>query len=138
MHCLHDLHCKIFLGDRSLPAWQNHFTFSISTQSAMCVSFPCCTKRFFREMFLYFASKSWNSSYRVCSCRIIRKPVLSQEPVSSKRYKFACAPIKDSDQSAHPRSLIRVFDGRSKGSQGSNDSSSEKNRTLVRICGCVD
>ena len=40
-------------------------------------------------------------------------------PVSSKRYKLAWAPIGDSDQSAHMRSLIRVFDARSIGSQGS-------------------
>ena len=45
------------------------------------------------------------------------------EAVSSKRYKMVCASIKNSDQPAHPRSLIRVFDGRSTGSQGSNFSS---------------
>ena len=33
------------------------------------------------------------------------------EPVFSKRYKLACVPIDDSDQPAHPRSLIRAFDG---------------------------
>ena len=32
----------------------------------------------------------------------------------SRRYKSARAPIEDSDQPAHLRSLIRVFDGRSK------------------------
>ena len=40
--------------------------------------------------------------------------------MSSKRKKLACAPIKDSDQPVHPHSLIRVFDGRSVSSQGSN------------------
>ena len=30
-------------------------------------------------------------------------------PDSSKRYKLACAPIEDSGQPAHPRSLIRVL-----------------------------
>ena len=40
--------------------------------------------------------------------------------VSSKSYKLAYAPIEDSDQPARPRSLIRVFDGRIMGSQGSN------------------
>ena len=44
-------------------------------------------------------------------------------PVTTKTYKLACAPIEDSDQAAHPRSLIRVFDGRSMGSQGYNVSS---------------
>ena len=35
------------------------------------------------------------------------------ERVFSKRYKVSCVPIKDSDQTAHLRSLIRVFDERS-------------------------
>ena len=43
-------------------------------------------------------------------------------------YKLACAPIDDSDQTAHLRSLIRVFNGRSMGSQGFNVSSREKVR----------
>ena len=34
------------------------------------------------------------------------------KPVSSKRYKLACASAEDSDQPVHPRSLIRVFGGR--------------------------
>ena len=37
------------------------------------------------------------------------------ELVSNKRYKLACAPIEDSDQPAHPHSLIRVFADRSMG-----------------------
>ena len=36
----------------------------------------------------------------------------------AKGTKLACAPIEDSDQTAHMRSLITVFDGRSIGSQG--------------------
>ena len=39
--------------------------------------------------------------------------------MSSERYKLACAHIEDSDQTAHVRSLIRVFDGRFIGSEGS-------------------
>ena len=50
------------------------------------------------------------------------------EPVSSKRYKLACAPIEDSDQPAQMRRLIRVFDGRSMGSQGFSVSSGGKLR----------
>ena len=50
------------------------------------------------------------------------------EPGSSKIYKLTCAPIEDSDQAAHLRSLICVFDGRFKGSQGSNVSSGGKLR----------
>ena len=46
--------------------------------------------------------------------------------MSSKRYKFACVPIEDSDQHAHLRKLIRVFDGRAMGSQWTNDSSDRK------------
>ena len=42
---------------------------------------------------------------------------------SNHRYRFACVPIEDSDQPAHPRSLIKVFDGRSMESQGSYVSS---------------
>ena len=44
----------------------------------------------------------------------------------SKRYKLACAPIKDTYQTAYPRSLSRVFDGCSMGRQGSNVSSDGK------------
>ena len=51
------------------------------------------------------------------------------EPVSSKRDKLASAPIKDSDQPVHPHSLIRVFNGRSMGSQGSSVSSIRKLRS---------
>ena len=52
------------------------------------------------------------------------------EPVSSKIYKLACAPIEDSDQTAHLRSLIRVFNERSLGSQASNVSLGGKLRLL--------
>ena len=48
------------------------------------------------------------------------------EQVSSKRYKLTCTPIKDSDQPAHPQSLIRVFNVRSMGNEGSNVSSHRK------------
>ena len=51
---------------------------------------------------------------------------ISNEPVSNKRYKLACAPIEDSDQTAHPPSLIRVCDGPSMDSQGFNASSGGK------------
>ena len=53
---------------------------------------------------------------------------LSSEPASSKRYKLACAPMEDSDQPAHPHSLIRVFNGRFMGSQRSNVASRGKLR----------
>ena len=58
-------------------------------------------------------------------CEPIR---MIQEPVTSKRYKLACALIKYSDQPAHPRSLIRVFDKPSMDSQVSNVSSGGKLR----------
>ena len=45
----------------------------------------------------------------------------TDEHVSSKKCKLAYAPIKNTDQIAHPCSLISVFDGRSVGSQGSNN-----------------
>ena len=45
----------------------------------------------------------------------------TDEQVSGKRCKLACAPIKDTDQTAHPCSLISVFDGHSVSSQGSNN-----------------
>ena len=57
--------------------------------------------------------------------------------MSSIRYKLACAHIEDSDQTAHPRSLIRVIDGRSMGSLGSKVSSGGK-LTLFRQCGFAD
>ena len=66
----------------------------------------------------------------------VDSPVVpNNEPVSSIWYNFPCAPIEDSDQSAHPRSLIRVFDGRSMGSQGSDVSSGG---TLRLLSDCVD
>ena len=46
-----------------------------------------------------------------------------------------CAAIADSDQPAHPRSLIRVFDGRSVGRQGPYISSGGKLRLRSD---CVD
>ena len=50
------------------------------------------------------------------------------ESESSKRYKLACVPIKDSDQPAHLHSLIRVFNGHSMGSQSPHVSSGRKPR----------
>ena len=60
---------------------------------------------------------------------------MSNEPDSSKRYKLACSPIKDSDQPAHSCSLIRVFDWRSTCSQGSNEFPGWK---LKLWSGCTD
>ena len=45
-----------------------------------------------------------------------------------QRYKLGCAPNEYSDQPAHPRSLVRVFDGRTIASKGSNVSSDGKLR----------
>ena len=51
------------------------------------------------------------------------------EPVSSKRYKLACAPIKDSDQSAGASAQSdQSLDVYSIGSQGLNVSSGQKLR----------
>ena len=50
------------------------------------------------------------------------------EPLSSKSNKLVYAHIDDSDQTAHPRSLIRVFDGHYMGSQRHNVSSCGKPR----------
>ena len=44
------------------------------------------------------------------------------ERVSRKKYKQACGPIEDSDQPSRLHSLIRVFDGTLRISQGFNDS----------------
>ena len=60
---------------------------------------------------------------------------LSCVSVSSKSKKLAYASIEDSDQPAHQRRLIRVFDGRFKGNQRSNVSSGGK---LKLLAGCVD
>ena len=49
-------------------------------------------------------------------------------PGVSKRYKFACTPIDDSDQPARMRRLNIVFDGRSMGSPEPNVSTAEKLR----------
>ena len=42
---------------------------------------------------------------------------IKHEPGQNTSYKIVCAPSEDSDQPAHPRSLIRVFAGHSVGSQ---------------------
>ena len=60
------------------------------------------------------------------------------EPVSSKRYKLAYAPIKDTDQTAHLRSLICVFDVHSMGSQGSKKTKYDNDLNLtVHACELV-
>ena len=55
---------------------------------------------------------------------------LKNEPGHSNSYKIACVPSGDSDQPAHPRSLIRVFAGYSgvQCSQGSKASSGGQRR----------
>ena len=45
-----------------------------------------------------------------------------------KRYLRTCAPSEDSDQPAHPRSLIRIFTGRILERQGYNVCSCEQRR----------
>ena len=50
------------------------------------------------------------------------------EHMSSKKFKLACAPNKDSDQTVQMHRLIKVFVGCSMGSQGSNISSGGKLR----------
>ena len=60
----------------------------------------------------------------------------SNEPVSIEGFNLTCAPIEDSNLSAHPHSLIRVFDGRSVDRQGSNVFFQEENYgydQIVRI-----
>ena len=48
------------------------------------------------------------------------------EPETRKRYTLPCAPIEDSDQPSHLRSLIVVFNERSMGSRCPNNASFEK------------
>ena len=52
--------------------------------------------------------------YEVCL-----QGILTNEPGNSISHNIACVPSEDSDQPAHPRSLIRVFAGHSVDSQGS-------------------
>ena len=59
---------------------------------------------------------------------LITKRLFNNKLVPSKGNKLVCAPIKDSDQPVHPHSLIRVIDGHSMGSQGSNASAGGKLR----------
>ena len=46
---------------------------------------------------------------------------MKYQPRYCKMYNLVCAPIDDSDQHAHPRSLITVFGGPSMDSQVSNN-----------------
>ena len=62
----------------------------------------------------------------------------SSEPGISISYKIACAPSEDSDQPAHPRSLIRVFTGHSVDSQGYRESVLRRiAKTLIRQRRCT-
>ena len=58
--------------------------------------------------------------------------------MSNKQYRFDCAPIQGSDQPAHPRSLIRVFDRHSMTSQGSNISTGGTLRALIKLWNNAD
>ena len=58
----------------------------------------------------------------------------SLEPQRQKTYLWTCAPSEDSDQTAHSRSLIRIFTGRILDSQGCKVSSCGQRR-LVRLRG---
>ena len=60
-----------------------------------------------------------------------------KELLSSIRYKLGFEPVVDSDQPAQPRSLIRVFGGRSMGNQASNLPSDGKLR-LIRLRSCAE
>ena len=51
---------------------------------------------------------------------------MSNKPVSNERVKLECASIEDSDQTARPRSLIRVYHGASMNNQGFKASSAGK------------
>ena len=75
--------------------------------------FSVCYKTFSKKCFFFYILPANHGIPVTVSVRVasLEKQFLSQEPVSSKRYKLACAHIEDSDQPAHPRSLIRVFDG---------------------------
>ena len=53
------------------------------------------------------------------------------EPKRQKTYRRTCAPCEDSDQPAHPRSLIRIFTGRILVSQGCKSSSCGQTKTLI-------
>ena len=66
---------------------------------------------------------------------ILRSVSYRYEPGHNISYKTACASSNDIDQSAYPRSLIRVFAGRSVGIQESKASSSGQRR-LMRLRGC--
>ena len=66
----------------------------------------------------YFTLFVFMGSFAVIST--LQMNILLNESLFSKKYKLPGAPIKDSDQAAHPRSLIRVFCGRFRVTQGFN------------------
>ena len=67
----------------------------------------------------FFLKSCHNSSQTAPLVKYVRAVV-------QQKVKYGCARIEDSDQPVHPRSLIRVFDERSMGSQGFNVSSGGK------------
>ena len=60
------------------------------------------------------------------------------EQQGQKTYLRTCAPSEDSDQTAHSRSLIRIFTGRNLDSQGCNRFHRAENENLTRLRGCTD
>ena len=52
----------------------------------------------------FFAVAAFSMVIQLLVVAIIVKMALHCEPASSKRFKLACTPIKDSDQPAHPQS----------------------------------
>ena len=59
----------------------------------------------------------------ICAAHLCKRYIDDIESGHIISYTTACAPSEDSDQTAHPRNLIRVFVGHSVGSQGSKESS---------------
>ena len=85
----------------------NTLTISFSNQMAKCLS------------------ECYDLPYQTCILQSLFKPESLIDPVSSKMFKLVYAPIEDSGQPAHPRSLTRVVDRRSMSRQRSEVSSGE-------------
>ena len=77
-----------------------------------------CTEREFKKLRLDSRQAQISVLVSLLAIKSHAVDVLTCFPVSCKRYRLECAPIEDSDQPAQAFSLVRVFNRRSKSSQG--------------------
>ena len=79
----------------------------------------------------------WKTQAGACSKKCGTGKGLIYDPRDIISYKIASAPSEDSDQTAHLRSLIRVFARQSVSNQGSQSVFMRRAKSLIRLRGCA-